>query len=309
MLMARIRSFFSHRDVLEVDTPVLSRFGTVDPAIESFRTSYCGPGHANELPLYLHTSPEFFMKRLLAADSGAIYQLGHVFRNGEAGVRHNPEFMLLEWYQPGMDHHLLMSEVDDLLKWVLEDVCVYSTPDRISYRQWFLDETGLDPWTDDVASFRSFAYRQLSSVPTGMDNDGLDVWLDLIVSHWLEPRLGDRNLFVFGYPPSQASLARVRIDDVAVADRFELYLKGMELVNGYYELADPAEQRRRFESDNAIRQRSGRQPVNIDQCLLSALDAGLPDCSGVALGFDRLVMLAAGVPDIAAAMPFGFTRV
>jgi lysyl-tRNA synthetase class 2 len=308
-LLARIRSFFSSRGVLEVDTPILSRFGTTDPAIDSFLSLYSGPGHADGLPLYLHTSPEFFMKRLLAAGTGAIYQLTHVFRNGEAGRRHNPEFMLLEWYRPEMDHHALMDEVDVLLREVLEGFCEYLPPERISYRQWFLDSTGLDPWNDEVAAFRHFARRHLPSVPVGMDDEGLDVWLDLLVSHWLEPQLAGGNLFVYGYPASQAALARVRVDGVAVADRFELYLGGVELANGFYELGDAAEQRSRFETDNRFRNASDRSSVRFDEYLIAALDAGLPDCSGVALGFDRLVMLAAGLKDIASTMPFAFARV
>ena len=308
-LLARIRTFFDHRAVLEVDTPLLSRFAGTDPAIEPLCSAYRGPGHGDGLPLYLHSSPEFFMKRLLAAGSGPVYQLAHVFRNGELGRRHNPEFMLLEWYRPGMDYLGLMDEVDELLAFVLQDHMAYQPARRTSYRQWFLDGTGLDPWTDSTAAFRRFAEQQLASVPLTMDDAELDPWLDLLVTHWLEPRLGDAPVFVHDYPASQAALARIRCDDVPVAERFELYVGGIELANGFHELSDAAQQQQRFEHENRQREGSGQATLPIDSYLLAALRSGLPDCSGVAIGFDRLLMAAAGLPDIAAAMPFSFNRV
>jgi lysyl-tRNA synthetase class 2 len=307
-LMARIRTFFAERDVLEVDTPALGRAATTDPAIESFATVYRGPGAGGGLSLYLHSSPEFCMKRLLAAASGPIYQLSHVFRNGEAGSRHNPEFMLLEWYRPGFDPHALMQEIDTLMGYVLNGYLDYQPARRVTYRQWFVDETGLDPWSDNIAAFREFAAAQLPSVPRGMPEDALDPWLDLLLTHWLEPRLGVDALFVYDYPVSQASLARIRPQPVPVAERFELYVNGIELANGFRELADGAEQAQRFAHDNQVR-REAQQPVMpVDGQLLAALEHGLPDCSGVALGFDRLVMLAAGLSHIDAAVPFSLQR-
>ena len=308
-LLARIRSFFMRQGVLEIDTPLLSRFGSTDPAIESFHTSYSGPGSVDGLPLYLHTSPEFFMKRLLAAGSGPIYQLAHVFRNAELGSRHNPEFMMLEWYRPGMDHQALMDEADTLLAFILEDFMDYQPAKRVTYRQWFRDGTGLDPWTDKVAAFRQFAEQRLDSVPESMDDQELDPWLDLLVTHWLEPELGDRPVFVYDYPVSQASLARVRQGEIPVAERFELYIRGVELANGFHELADAEQQQQRFESENRVRERMGKPIVPMDHNLLAALQSGLPDCAGVAIGFDRLVMVAAGLPDIASAMPFPLSQV
>ena len=308
-LLARIRSFFMQQGVLEVDTPLLSRFGGTDPAIESFHTSYKGPGSAGGLALYLHTSPEFFMKRLLAAGSGPIYQLAHVFRNAELGNRHNPEFMMLEWYRPGMDHQALMSEADALLSFVLEDFMDYQSAKRLTYRQWFRDGTGLDPWVDKVVAFRQFAEQQLDSVPESMGDQALDPWLDLLVTHWLEPGLGDQPVFVYDYPVSQASLARIRQGEVPVAERFELYIKGIELANGFHELVDAGQQQQRFEHENRVRERTGKPAVPIDRHLLAALQSGVPDCAGVAIGFDRLVMVAAGLPDIASAMPFPFSKV
>ena len=308
-LLARIRSFFADKGVMEVDTPLLSRFGATDPAIESFRTEYHGPGGANGIPLYLHTSPEFFMKRLLATACGPIYQLAHVFRNGELGRRHNPEFMLLEWYRPGMNHHDLMDEIDAFCKYVLEGIVEYQAARRITYRQWFLQATGLDPWIDKVTEFRRFAEQRLESVPASMADDGLDSWLDLLVTHWLEPRLGEQAVFVHDFPVTQASLARVGDSPEPAAERFELYLNGIEIANGFHELGDGTEQRQRFERDNKVREASGGTAVPLDEYLVAALHCGLPDCSGVAVGFDRLLMVTAGLPDIASTMPFSLHRV
>ena len=307
-LLARVRAFFAQRGVLEVDTPILSRAATTDPAIESLVTAYQGPGSAGSLPLYLHSSPEFCMKRLLAAGCGAIYQLSHVFRNGESGRRHNPEFMLLEWYRPGLEPHALMEEIDTLLAQVLDGYIAYQPARRITYRQWFIDETGLDPWSDPPAAFRSFAREQLASVPDTLPQDDRDPWLYLLLTHWLEPRLPPGAVFVHDYPVSQASLARVRRQPLPVAERFELYLHGVELANGFHELADSEEQLRRFSHDNDVRQVHGQRVVPVDTRLLAALEHGLPDSSGVALGFDRLVMLAAGLADIDRAVPFSLQR-
>ncbi|NHZ69727.1 MAG: EF-P lysine aminoacylase GenX, partial [Thermotogales bacterium] len=185
----------------------------------------------------------------------------------------------------------------------------YQPAKRVAYRQWFRDGTGLDPWTDKVAAFRRFAERQLDSVPRAMDDRELDPWLDLLVTHWLEPRLGNHPVFVYDYPVSQASLARVRQGEVSVAERFELYIKGVELANGFHELADAGQQQQRFEHENKVREQTGKPAVPIDRHLLAALQTGLPDCAGVAIGFDRLVMVAAGLPDIASAMPFPFSNV
>ncbi len=308
-LLARIREFFRDRDVLEVDTPMLAPAAATDPAIESFRTRYTGPGAAAGRPLYLHTSPEFFMKRLLAAGCGPVYQLAHVFRNGEYGRRHNPEFMMLEWYRPGMDHHALMDEIDSLLASVLDGFVDCRAARRVSYRDWFVGETGLDPWVDDVAAFRQFARQQLGDTLPALDEQDLDGWLNLLVTHWLEPRLDAGAQFVFDYPPSQASLACLRQEPYPVAERFELYLGAVELANGFHELADADEQRRRFEQDNARRLQRGQTPMPVDEALIGALAHGLPACSGVALGFDRLLMVAAGASGINAVMPFDFSRV
>ncbi len=308
-LLARIRNFFSERNVLEVDTPVLSSAATTDPAIESFQTRYSGPGAAEGKALYLCSSPEFFMKRLLAADSGPIYQLAHVFRNGEYGARHNPEFMMLEWYRPGFDCTALMDEVDQLMAAVLDGFVDVSPAKRISYRDWFVEGTGLDPWCDEVAAFRQFARQQLGENLPALDDEDMDGWLDLIVSHWLEPRLGSTAQFVFDYPPSQASLARVRGGEYPVAERFELYFGAVELANGFHELADADEQQQRFAAENRCRVQRGQAEMPMDDALTGALVHGLPDCSGVALGIDRLLMVAVGAASIETLMPFDLRRV
>lgn len=307
-LLARVRAFLANRGVLEVDTPLLSRYATPDPALQSFQTRYLGPGSAQGQRLYLHTSPEYFMKRLLAFGSGSIYQLAHVFRNGELGGRHNPEFMLLEWYCTTKDHFGLMDEIEALLAFVLDGISDCRPARRITYRDWFREHTGLDPGKDGLDQFRRFAQDKLGSVPATMDDNELDTWLDLLITHWIEPRLGKGALFVYDYPVSQAALARVRNDAVPVAERFELYLDGVELANGFHELADADEQAQRLYAENRVREQRGLEPVSIDENFLNALHSGLPDCSGVALGFDRLVMLAAALPDIQSAMVFSFSR-
>lgn len=307
-LLARTRAYFAAQGVLEVDTPVLGRGATTEPAIESFTTAYQGPGSGASLPLYLQTSPEFFMKRLLAAGSGPIYQLAHVFRNGESGRRHNPEFMLLEWYRPDYGQHELMDEIEVLLAQVLQGCIDLAPARRIPYRQWFLEETGLDPWRDTPQALRDFAVAHLASVPAGMPADQIDPWLHLLLTHWLEPRLGDGAVFVYDYPVSQASLACVRRESLPVAERFELYVHGIELANGFHELADAGEQARRFERDNVARRNNGQAPMPADRLLLAALAHGMPDSAGVAIGFDRLMMLAAGAADIDAVLGFTLAR-
>lgn len=299
-ILQQIRAFFAARGVWEVETPTLSVAALSSPAIDSFVTRYTGPGHAAGVNLYLHTSPEFPMKRLLAAGSGPIYQLGKVFRQGEAGRRHNPEFTLLEWYRPGLDHHALMDEVEALVAPVLG---LAGRAQRLSYREAFLRFVAVDPFAAPIAELRATA-RRLGIEGSDFAEER-DSWLDLLLSHCIEPQLGREGLcFLTDYPASQAALARLRPDNPAVAERFELYYRGVELANGFHELGGGAEQRRRFESELAQRAAQGRETPPLDERLLAALEAGLPDCAGVALGVDRLVMLALGARSLEEVIAF-----
>lgn len=291
-LLARVRDFFAQRQVLEVETPLLCSAAATDPQLDSFVTRYTGPGAAHGQSLYLHTSPEFAMKRLLAAGSGAIYQICKVFRNGEAGHRHNPEFTMLEWYRPGFDHHQLMDEVEALVRYALAPWREFGAGERLSYREAFGRHLGIDPHTTDSTQLAACAAAHGIRPATG--DMGLDAWRDLLLTHLVEPHLGRRGpMFLHDYPASQAALARLAPGTPELAERFELYIEGVELANGYRELGDATAQRARFAADLAIRQATGKDPVPVDERLLAALAHGLPDCAGVALGLDRLLMLAA----------------
>lgn len=285
--------FFSARDVLEVETPTLSSAGTTDPHIHSFATAYSGPGQRHGQRLYLHSSPEFPMKRLLAAGSGCIYQIAKVFRDGEAGRYHQPEFTLLEWYRVGFDQHRLMREVARLVQDLLDQPSLLQDPEYLSYAAIFQRHLRIDPHRATVAQLKTCAAAQDLPCPPGMPEDDIDPWLHWLLSHCIEPHLGrDRLTFIYDYPASQAALARIRPGDPPLADRFELYYRGIELANGFHELSDADEQRRRFTADNQRRVARGLAPIPPDEYLLAALAAGLPDCAGVALGLDRLLMLA-----------------
>jgi lysyl-tRNA synthetase class 2 len=293
-VLARVRDYFAQAGVLEVDTPVLSPAGATDPALHSFRTRYHGPGPLHGSSLYLHTSPEFPMKRLLAAGSGSIYQICKVFRDGESGRRHNPEFTLLEWYRVGFDHFDLMDDVELLLRSVLKDLVPLESVVHCTYRELFVECAGVDPFTASGDEIRACLRSHAITPPVGLSPDDHDGWLDLLMTHLIEPRLGAGLVFIRDYPASQAALARLRRGTPPVAARFEAYLNGVELANGYHELTDAAEQERRFAQDNARRVAQGQEPVAVDRRLLAALTAGLPNCAGVALGIDRLLMVVAG---------------
>ena len=307
-MLGRVRAFFAERGVLEVETPLLSAAATTDPNLESLTTRYTGPGFAQGQPFYLHTSPEFAMKRLLAAGAGSIFQLCKVFRGGEAGRLHNPEFTMLEWYRTDVGQHALMEEVTALVSFVLKA----KTPngvEKTSYRDAFMQATGLDPHRAGVAELAACALRLGVDPPSTMSREQCDPWLDLLLTHVVEPRLGrGRMTFLYDYPASQAALAQVRAGNPPVAERFELYIEGVEIANGFHELGDAAEQRRRFERDLAYRQKHELPEVPLDRHLLDALANGMPDCSGVALGFDRLVMVAAGAESIEAVVTFPLER-
>lgn len=309
-MLQQLRAFFSERGVLEVETPILSGAGTTDPALASLATRYTGPLFPHGQALYLHTSPEFPMKRLLAAGMGSIYQIARVFRDGEAGRLHNPEFTMLEWYRVGYDHHRLMDETGDLVTQLLSPSLQLEPPERLTYRDVFQRHVGIDPHTASAGDFVAIAETHRLSVPHGMlaQNDHA-VWRDLLLTHVVEPKLGQGRLtFIYDYPASQASLARIQPGNPPVAARFELYLNGIELANGFHELADSDEQRTRFERQVHTRMANGLPAFPMDERLLAALAHGLPECAGVALGFDRLVMLATGAHTIKDVMGFPIDR-
>jgi lysyl-tRNA synthetase class 2 len=305
-LIARIRAFFAARGVLEVETPVLAGSAVSDLHLASLSSRYTGPGFPAGRELYLQTSPEFAMKRLLAAGSGPIYQLGKAFRDGEAGRLHNPEFTLLEWYRPGFDLPALMGEVEALAADLLGLERGFA---RRTYRELFRQHLQLDPFTASIDELRDCACRNGVTRSEDLPLHEPDAWLDLLLTHCIEPWLGrDTPCFVHDYPPSQAALARVRAEDPPVAERFELYIRGVEIANGFHELADAAEQRARFESDRARRREACLPDVMPDERMLAALAHGLPDCAGVALGVDRLVMIALEAQSIAEVMAFPLER-
>ena len=304
-LLAKIRDFFRSAGILEVDTPACSAAAATDPAIESLATAYTGPGAPAGKPLYLHTSPEFAMKRLLASGVGPIYQICKVFRDGEAGRLHNPEFTLLEWYRPGYDHHRLMDEVEALIYAVLPEPCPVR---RVSYGRLFEDLLAINPHLAGPEELRRVAVNQGIQGISALGLPDRDAWLDLLMSHCIEPKLGSGMCFVYNYPASQASLARIRQGDPPVAERFELYLDGMELANGFHELGDHEEQRLRFKADLERRREEGQMIPPVDDRFLNALEAGLPDSSGVALGIDRLLMCIAGAAHISEVLAFPLDR-
>jgi lysyl-tRNA synthetase class 2 len=301
-MLAAIRAFFADRGVLEVETPLLASAPVTDLHLHALSCRYRGPDADGGRELFLQTSPEFAMKRLLAADSGAVFQICKAVRDGEAGGMHNPEFTILEWYRPGWDHHHLMDEVDELLQLVLGT----APGERKTYASVFENHASIHPFsaTDDELVNRVESLGVVA--PEDLDRDDL---LNLLLTHVVEPQLGHScPTFVHDYPASQASLARVRPGDPPAAERFEVFSEGVELANGYHELNDPAEQRRRFEADNTARRTAGVPEVPIDERLLAAIEHGLPDCAGVALGIDRLLMLAAGTREISDVLAFPIDR-
>lgn len=285
-LNALIRRFFAERDVLEVETPILSEAGNTEPNIDSFHTRFSGHVDAGTPQRWLRTSPEFPLKRLLAAGVGDCYELGRVFRNGEAGGRHNPEFTMLEWYRVGWDHHRLIDETVALVRAALGLVQRDARVRVIDYRSLYQQQLGVDPFQASVAQLQA-ALGDVQVDAAGMTRDD---WLDLLMTHHIQPHFDAAVMtVVHDWPASQAALARIRPGTPALAERFELYLGSVELANGYHELNDAAEQRARFERDHAVRTARGAVLPPLDERLLAALPA-LPDCAGVAVGVDRLLM-------------------
>jgi lysyl-tRNA synthetase class 2 len=302
-----IRGFFAERGVIEVETPLLSQAGNTDPSIAAFQLEFSGRTDGAPRTRWLRTSPEFAHKRLLAAGIGDCYELGRVFRDGEAGGRHNPEFTMLEWYRVGWDHPRLLGEAVELVGEALAMVGRTATLERVTYRELYRRELDLDPMTAPDEDLRS-ALGEVVIDSAGLSRDD---WLDLLMTHRLQPAFpADRITAVVDYPARQCALARISPDAAGtpVAQRFELYLGSLELANGYHELADAREQGERFDRDLATRRARGdRQPPR-DERLLDALSAGLPDCAGVALGVDRLLMSMLGIGRIADVLAFDFDR-
>ncbi len=307
-LNARIRAFFARHAVVEVETPVMSVAGNTEPNIASFAVQFSGRTDGAPRTRWLRTSPEYPLKRLLAAGFGDCYELGRVFRDGEAGTRHNPEFTMLEWYRLGWDHRQLAQETADVINLGLALVDRHAPLIQVRYRDLYFDTLGLDPLTAPDDELRN-ALGDVVMDPQGLVRDD---WLDLLMTHRLQPGFSDdRMLAIHDYPATQCALARLRDDDDGsppVAERFELYLGPLELANGYHELKDAAEQGARFQRDGRIRQTRADVVPPTDQRLLAALDSGLPDCAGVALGIDRLMMAMLRTDRIADVVAFDFFR-
>jgi lysyl-tRNA synthetase class 2 len=305
-VLIHARHFFLDRGVLEVDTPMVVNAPVTDVHIHSAKVEFAD----NPRPFFLHTSPEYAMKRLLAAGSGDIFQICHVVRGLERGPIHNAEFTLIEWYRIGYTLDRLMHEVETLVRTLLSDVAFALTSEQLSYEEAFLRELDLDPFTasiDELANAASKVGFTAGSQPGMQPGPGAqrDELLELLMGTVVGPKLGQSSLtFVYNYPASQAALARVNPLDPRTALRFELYCKGIELANGFQELASADEQRERFERDNEERQRMGLPTYPLDERLLAALESGMPECAGVALGFDRTMMLAAAVEHIEDVLPF-----
>lgn len=325
-LLAAVRSFFDARGYWEVETPLISHDGPVDPHLEPFVTRWLPagtvPGTAAALragiPLFLQTSPEFGMKRLLVAGADAIYQLSRAFRNGELGTWHNPEFTMLEWYRAGDTHHAQMQVVEDLTLEIFS-VVRQSHPERVrelaapfartTYAEAFLRHVGAPVLTMTGPQLKQLALGIGIAAPSSLDESDRDGWLNLLLAERVEPALGRSGPeFLHDYPASQAALARIRPGDPPVAERFELYLDGVELCNGYRELTEPVEMQRRIEQESLRRVTAGFPPLSKTNRLLQAMESGLPDCAGVALGFDRLLMLATGARSMADVIAFPFDR-
>lgn len=334
-LLKTVRNFFDSRDYIEVQTPIISRDTAIDrwlepiKAITGFETAASYNGGENsksEIPrrgdaFFLQTSPEFAMKRLLAAGSPSIYQICPAFRQGEVGRRHNPEFTIVEWYGLNDDFQAGMRLLGDLCNALLfpeyKRKCNF-----VSYRDAFIEFTSLDPFNATMTQIHNYCQQEKIEIPDGFDPADRDSWLDVILSEKVQVNLGFSQcanvdtgkadlepVILYHYPASQAALSKVVEENYgAVSQRFELFVGGLELANGYHELADGDELRRRHEQTNKLRLADGHAPLPEDALLIDALKAGFPPCTGCAMGFDRIVMLAAGVSDIAKSMAFDWSR-
>jgi len=295
-----IRGFFETRNITEVETPILSAYGITDPEIESITASYHRAGKIQDV--FLQTSPEFAMKRLLAAGIGDCYQMSRVFRNDEIGRYHNPEFSLLEWYRVGFDDKKLMQEIDLFLQEVFQS----KAADYIDYKSLFLKYLQLDPLNCSFEEVEKCAFAK-TSLASVLDSKA--AYLQLLFCEKIEPEIGTETpCFVTDFPAAQASLARINSQDESLSCRFEIYFQGVELGNGFYELKDADEQYARFVQDNLQREKAGMRQLAIDHRFIAALSSGLPDCAGVAIGLDRLMMIALKAKKITEVMAFPVTN-
>jgi lysyl-tRNA synthetase class 2 len=326
-LLAEVRAYFASRGYIEVETPLLSHDMVVDAHLEPFTTRVGVAGAQSRDELFLQTSPEFGMKRLLAAGASAIYQITRAFRNGEVGRYHNPEFTMIEWYRTGDTHIEQMSVAEELVASVFRRAAAMlderadegwhralraaAQPpyERLSYDEAFERYAGTKVLSLAAPRLVELARGRGIAAPESLDPGDRDGWLNLLLAELVEPHLGsDLPTFLYDYPASQAALAQVRHETPPVAERFELYVRGIELCNGYHELTDADELRERMRVQAGLRAANGAQALPLDNRLLSAMDAGLPSCAGVALGFDRLTMLALGASSLADVMAFPFDR-
>ncbi|WP_395479891.1 elongation factor P--(R)-beta-lysine ligase [Candidatus Curculioniphilus buchneri] len=304
-IIKKIRLFFNNRGFLEVETPAMSQSTVTDIHLTSFQTYFIKPGGIDTIPLYLITSPEYHMKRLLAAGSGPIFQLCRSFRNTEMGRYHNPEFTILEWYRPDYDMFHLMDELDDLLLQILD--C--ENAERNSYQELFSRHLGINPLSSDTHSLYDVAIRLNVIEKKNIQYYDHDTLLQLLFSIVVEPNIGhDKPVFVYHFPASQAELAKLNTENRQVADRFEVYFKGVELANGFRELTDANEQYQRFIENNRKRSELNLIEQPIDKNLLMALEQGIPECSGIALGIDRLIMLAVHANQLSEVIAFSLGR-
>lgn len=299
-LLQQVRAFFQQRKVLEVETPILSRAGNTDPYIDSFNVINSSEIH------YLHTSPEYAMKRLLADGSGDIYQICKVFRHAEKGRNHNPEFTMLEWYRVGFSYQQLMQEVETLLTGLIPNLQLVAS--KFSYQQVFLENLGFNPHTVENDAIKNLVKKTIPSLET--DNLSRQAMLDALLTHTIEPTFAkDCLTFIYDYPASQSALATIRDEDnTQVAERFEVYLGTMELGNGYQEETNFEQNTRILHNENKQRDALGLKQVNIDNSFLHAIEAGMPDSSGVAIGLDRVLMCIIGEKSIQKVINFPWDK-
>ncbi|MGR9035631.1 MAG: EF-P lysine aminoacylase EpmA [Gammaproteobacteria bacterium] len=296
-LLCSIRSFFSERSVLEVETPLLGNAVGTDPNLAFFTSEYDLPPRRRTL--FLQTSPEFAMKRLLAAGSGSIFQVCKAFRNGESGRFHNPEFTLLEWYRVGFNLADLMDECDQLITRLFLDYRPLKQTQRVSYHDIFKRHTGLNPLIFPYRDYCAYAEDHELSEALDICGDDHSTWLDFLFSHKVQPHLGENALcMVYGYPACQSSLARLSRENPLVTDRVELFIDGIELANGFYELTEAVEQNSRFDHELALRKETKLPTAKKDERLIAAIESGLPESSGMAMGLDRVLMVRHRLPSI-----------